>query len=121
MFSRSSWNLWARLTSLREAGICSERYAGVVPRGRVELPTPAFSGPRSTGELPRHRAVTKILRKMRSGAKRKGVEADGWLLRTRVFLSNSRDRQSGDWRSPETKCEVRRRTEKGSPLQNHAC
>src|SRR5271169_2504042 len=27
----------------------------VVPRGRVELPTPAFSGPRSTGELPRHR------------------------------------------------------------------
>jgi hypothetical protein len=27
----------------------------MVPRGRVELPTPAFSGPRSTGELPRHR------------------------------------------------------------------
>ena len=26
----------------------------MVPRGRVELPTPAFSGPRSTGELPRH-------------------------------------------------------------------
>ena len=28
---------------------------GVVPGGRIELPTPAFSGPRSTGELPRHR------------------------------------------------------------------
>ena len=27
----------------------------MVPGGRVELPTPAFSGPRSTGELPRHR------------------------------------------------------------------
>ena len=27
----------------------------VVPGGRIELPTPAFSGPRSTGELPRHR------------------------------------------------------------------
>src|ERR1017187_2504654 len=30
----------------------------MVPRGRVELPTPAFSGPRSTGELPRHREQT---------------------------------------------------------------
>jgi VWFA-related protein len=29
-----------------------------VPRGRVELPTPAFSGPRSTGELPRHRTFS---------------------------------------------------------------
>src|ERR1700730_9957786 len=26
----------------------------MVPRGRIELPTPAFSGPRSTDELPRH-------------------------------------------------------------------
>ena len=25
-----------------------------MPRGRIELPTPAFSGPRSTDELPRH-------------------------------------------------------------------
>ena len=31
------------------------RVIRMVPRGRVELPTPAFSGPRSTGELPRHR------------------------------------------------------------------
>ena len=38
-----SWNLLGDL------------YAGMVPGGRVELPTPAFSGPRSTGELPRHR------------------------------------------------------------------
>ena len=40
-----SWNL------------LGERHAGNVPGGRVELPTPAFSGPRSTGELPRHRGV----------------------------------------------------------------
>jgi hypothetical protein len=32
----------------------------VVPRGRVELPTPAFSGPRSTGELPRHTYNTRF-------------------------------------------------------------
>jgi hypothetical protein len=32
-----------------------------VPGGRVELPTPAFSGPRSTGELPRHRKNSKIV------------------------------------------------------------
>ena len=38
-----SWNL------------LGDTYAGNVPGGRVELPTPAFSGPRSTGELPRHR------------------------------------------------------------------
>jgi hypothetical protein len=34
----------------------------MVPGGRVELPTPAFSGPRSTGELPRHFGRQKILR-----------------------------------------------------------
>ena len=33
----------------------------MVPGGRVELPTPAFSGPRSTGELPRHRRNPKIV------------------------------------------------------------
>src|SRR5438445_12238724 len=33
----------------------------MVPGGRVELPTPAFSGPRSTGELPRHRKNSKIV------------------------------------------------------------
>jgi hypothetical protein len=31
-----------------------------VPGGRVELPTPAFSGPRSTGELPRHRGSKRL-------------------------------------------------------------
>src|SRR5271168_3531892 len=40
------------------------RYSGgamqVVPRGRIELPTPAFSGPRSTGELPRHRGEQRF-------------------------------------------------------------
>ena len=34
----------------------------MVPGGRIELPTPAFSGPRSTGELPRHRKKIRILR-----------------------------------------------------------
>src|SRR5712692_8980047 len=34
----------------------------MVPGGRIELPTPAFSGPRSTGELPRHRSEHRILR-----------------------------------------------------------
>jgi hypothetical protein len=34
----------------------------VVPGGRVELPTPAFSGPRSTGELPRQFGRKKIVR-----------------------------------------------------------
>jgi hypothetical protein len=34
----------------------------VVPGGRVELPTPAFSGPRSTGELPRRFGRQKIVR-----------------------------------------------------------
>src|ERR1017187_2164757 len=32
----------------------------MVPGGRVELPTPAFSGPRSTGELPRHRGSERF-------------------------------------------------------------
>src|ERR1700676_51361 len=32
----------------------------MVPGGRVDLPTPAFSGPRSTGELPRHRGSKRF-------------------------------------------------------------
>ena len=32
----------------------------MVPGGRVGLPTPAFSGPRSTGELPRHRGSPRF-------------------------------------------------------------
>jgi hypothetical protein len=32
----------------------------MVPGGRVGLPTPAFSGPRSTGELPRHRGSQRF-------------------------------------------------------------
>jgi hypothetical protein len=42
----------------------------VVPGGRVELPTPAFSGPRSTGELPRHRSSEKIVRAREARSKR---------------------------------------------------
>src|SRR5271170_635182 len=52
---RSLCSQMAACTWLREVGTCLGQYAGMVPRGRVELPTPAFSGPRSTGELPRHR------------------------------------------------------------------
>jgi hypothetical protein len=46
----------------------------VVPGGRVELPTPAFSGPRSTGELPRHFGRQKILRAQEVRSKRKKLE-----------------------------------------------
>ena len=42
----------------------------VVPGGRVELPTPAFSGPRSTGELPRHFGRQEIVRGLRVSRKR---------------------------------------------------
>src|ERR1700684_3454573 len=42
----------------RNAKFRREReYKSVVPGGRIELPTPAFSGPRSTDELPRHRKL----------------------------------------------------------------
>src|SRR6266700_1015506 len=50
----------------------------VVPGGRVELPTPAFSGPRSTGELPRHRWNQRIVRAGKSRSKR--LEVRGWRL-----------------------------------------
>src|SRR5579862_2859110 len=40
----------------------NKQLCAVVPGGRVELPTPAFSGPRSTGELPRHRWNRTIVR-----------------------------------------------------------
>ena len=36
------------------------RIVGMVPRARIGLATPAFSGPRSTGELPRHRWVEQF-------------------------------------------------------------
>ena len=39
----------------------------MVPRGRVELPTPAFSGPRSTDELPRHRNNPRFYGKAAAG------------------------------------------------------
>jgi hypothetical protein len=44
----------------------------MVPGGRVELPTPAFSGPRSTGELPRRFGRQKIVRVRE--ARRKGLD-----------------------------------------------
>src|ERR1700722_15485153 len=48
---------WHKTQRSRIAAFRSDFIRGglMVPRGRVELPTPAFSGPRSTGELPRHR------------------------------------------------------------------
>jgi hypothetical protein len=46
----------------------------MVPGGRVELPTPAFSGPRSTGELPRHFGRQKILRAQEIRSKRKKLK-----------------------------------------------
>jgi hypothetical protein len=49
----------------------------MVPRGRIELPTPAFSGPRSTGELPRHRNNQRFYGKpcIRAKRKRRGPKA----------------------------------------------
>jgi hypothetical protein len=44
----------------------------VVPGGRVELPTPAFSGPRSTGELPRHRGSKRFY------GRNAGVSIEEW-------------------------------------------
>ena len=57
----------------------------VVPGGRVELPTPAFSGPRSTGELPRHRSSQKIVRAREAGSKRSGVARVGQILMSELL------------------------------------
>src|SRR5579864_615353 len=46
------------------------KFNSMVPGGRVELPTPAFSGPRSTGELPRQFGRQKIVRAREAGSKR---------------------------------------------------
>src|ERR1700683_2518203 len=69
----------------------------MVPRGRVELPTPAFSGPRSTGELPRHRhnkrfygkggALGREKRLKRSGIKTKTKR--NWQRDTEHHLTSS--------------------------------
>jgi hypothetical protein len=59
----------AVLTSNQKSGFTGNTYAGMVPGGRVELPTPAFSGPRSTGELPRHRSSQKIVRALKDRSK----------------------------------------------------
>ena len=67
----------------------------MVPRGRVELPTPAFSGPRSTGELPRHRNnqrfYGKLLRAQRENeareAARKRRAAKGHATRRKANKS----------------------------------
>lgn len=47
----------------------------MVPGGRVELPTPAFSGPRSTGELPRHRVNPKIVTARRGDVEKQSLAA----------------------------------------------
>src|SRR6266436_9569609 len=57
--SRSTWRKShsprkGRATSPLEPGICSALAARMVPGARIELATPAFSGRRSTNELPRH-------------------------------------------------------------------
>jgi hypothetical protein len=51
----------------------------MVPRGRIELPTPAFSGPRSTDELPRHGDNQRFYGKG-AGVKRENAWAD-WARR----------------------------------------
>ena len=54
--------------------------SGMVPRGRIELPTPAFSGPRSTDELPRHGNNQRFYGKG-GGVKRENAWAD-WGTRS---------------------------------------
>src|SRR5258706_10790910 len=49
----------------------------MVPGGRVELPTPAFSGPRSTGELPRHRGSKRFY------GRDAGVSIKDWISSAR--------------------------------------
>lgn len=51
----------------------------MVPGGRVELPTPAFSGPRSTDELPRHGDNQRFYGK-RAGVERENERAN-WATR----------------------------------------
>src|SRR6266404_7681000 len=66
----------------------------MVPGGRVELPTPAFSGPRSTGELPRHRgsqrfygrtARVSMFRGWRLDARGWSLEVGRWRFEARIF------------------------------------
>ena len=61
----------------------------MVPRGRVELPTPAFSGPRSTGELPRHRDNSRFYGKGNEAQREKRPEE-------RSFDSAARPQTSRD-------------------------
>src|SRR5258708_33260882 len=49
----------------------------MVAGGRVELPTPAFSGPRSTGELPRHRGSKRFY------GRDAGVSIKDWISSAR--------------------------------------
>ena len=65
----------------------------MVPGGRVELPTPAFSGPRSTGELPRHKGRQKILRvqEMRSKGKKMEVLKISRHSRDRILKAVERN------------------------------
>ena len=67
---RSNCERTSSAEKLRDAILLAET---VVPGGRVELPTPAFSGPRSTGELPRHRSREKIVRAGKTRSKRSEV------------------------------------------------
>jgi hypothetical protein len=57
----------------------------MVPRGRIELPTPAFSGPRSTDELPRHGDNQRFYGKD-AGVKRENAWAD-WATQFESQLS----------------------------------
>ena len=63
-------------TRHRQRGTLSELAAWVVPGGRVELPTPAFSGPRSTGELPRHGADKRFYEAGRQDSRGRMLDAE---------------------------------------------
>jgi hypothetical protein len=80
---RSLCSQMAVCISLREVGTYLGQYAGMVPRGRVELPTPAFSGPRSTGELPRHRYNQRFY------GKPAGAQSENGAPREILFCNSS--------------------------------
>ena len=64
--------------------------SGMVPRGRIELPTPAFSGPRSTDELPRHGDNQRFYGKG-AGVKRENAWRIGPRFESQAMTNCNRD------------------------------
>ena len=59
----------------------------MVPRARIGLATPAFSGPRSTGELPRHRCIKQFYGKFGGLTNENGVRWEGSFRLMRLSVA----------------------------------